>query len=335
MEIQDSGIFALAREYGFDWREALDFSEAVNPLGLAPGARDAIFAAMDRVPHFPERMPTALVEALARRWQMPPERILPGNGTTELLYFTARMWRKETASVAVPCSPDALRAYTLANEVSWNDTGKWPASGLVILANPNPVIGQTVARERLETYLLRTKNPVLVDESFIEFSDAKSMLSLIGERPNLFVLRSMSEFYALAGLRVGALVGDSGNLAALREKREPWQVNALAEAAALASLEDIEYAARTRALIAGERAWLWEQLSRIPAITPVRSEANFILIYLASGADELARFLARHKVLVRDCTGWPGLEGDAIRIAVRQRPENERFVSLLKRYISG
>jgi threonine-phosphate decarboxylase len=336
MEITHGGnIFAVAREKDWDWREVLDLSESINPLGPAPGVRQSLLNELDRIGHYPEQTPHLLVEKLAQRWQMEPEQILLGNGATELIHFTARMWSKETATLAVPVFSEFHRAHPVANKVPWNEPEDWPERGLMIFTQPNSPIGQTVAEERLKQYLRGTANPVIVDESFIEFTDAKSMMPLIGVRPNLFVLRSMTKFYALPGLRVGALVGDAENLEALRVKREPWQINVLAEAAALASLDDIDYAARTRELVAEEREWMWARLSKVPTITPIRTEANFMLIYLASGAEDLVNFLARQKVLVRNCTGWPGIEGEAIRIAIRQRPDNERFVALLRRYMTG
>ncbi len=324
--------FQLAEERGWDWREVLDFSEPVNPLGPAPGVREAIRGALERVDCYPDAWGSSLTAKLARRWQVAPAQILLGNGATELIHFTARMWRKEAAALAAPVPLEFHRAHPAALIVKWNEPHRWPDSGLVFFAQPNDPIGQTIGPEQLHDWLAGTKNPVIVDESYIEFTEAPSLIPMIGARPNLFVLRSLSKFYALAGLRIGALVGDEANIASLREKREPWQVNVLAETAAHRSLDDLDHAARTKALVAEEREWLWRRLRRIPVITPVRSEANYMLIYLTSGVQGLVRYLESHKVLVRDCTGWPGVEGEAIRIAVRTRPENERFVRLMERY---
>lgn len=335
MDIQGMSLFRVARERDWDWTAVLDCSEAVNPLGPAPGVRGAIVEALDRIAHYPEPSPQVLLDTLARRWQVAPEQVLLGNGATELIHFTARQWRKENATLAVPLYPEFHRAHPAAPTVQWNEPHRWPEQGLFIFAQPNNPIGQTLPFGRVREYLLRTVNPVIVDESFIEFTDSPSAISLIGRRPNLFVLRSLTAFYALPGLRIGALVGDAGNLAALRERREPWQVNVLAEAAALASLRDLDHSARSKSLVAAEREWLWDQLSRIPTLTPVRGEANFLLVYLTQGAAGMIRFLEDHKVLVRDCTGWPGVEGEAIRVTVRTRPENERLAGLLRRYICG
>lgn len=332
---QSTNIFVIARERGWDWHEMLDLSVNTNPLGPAPGVRAAIERALDRIGYYPDPRPILLVERLAHLWELEPDHILMGNGATEMIHFTARMWMRETATLAVPTYTEYLRAHPMARHVPWNEPGTWAEDAFMIVAQPNPYTGQLIAWKRLRQFLLRTHNPVLVDETQIEFCDEPSVLPLVGQRPSLFVLRSMSNFYALPGLRVGMLAGDPANMASLREKREPWQVNALAKAAALAALDDVEHAERSRSLIYEERKWMWSELQRIPAITPVRSEANFFLIYLTSGAGELCRWFLDRKVILLNCGGVPGIEGDAIRLAVRTRPENERVVGLLREYFCG
>ncbi len=328
-------VFSAARERGWDWHDIVDLSDGVNPLGPAPGVGEAVGAAIDRIGHHPEVSPVRLTAALAQRWQVAPEQIVSGSGIAELIHFTARLWRKETATLAVPAVREFHRAHRAANQVAWNEPQTWPESGLMIFSQPNTLIGQALGFDRIRKYLAGTTNPVIIDESFIEFTGSPTAIGLIGERPNLFVLRSMSYFYALPGLRIGALVGDVDNLANLRERREPWMVSALAEDAALVSLADLDYAARTREHAAAEREWMWGQLRRLPIITAVRSEASFLLIHLARGASDLAKWLLDHKVLVRDCTGWPGLDGDAIRVGLGRRETNEHVVALLRRYITG
>ncbi len=332
---QATNIFVIARERGWDWREILDLSVNINPLGVPPGVRPAIERVLDRIGHYPDPRPLLLVERLAQLWDLQPDHILMGNGATELIHFTARIWMGETATLAVPAYTEFLRAHPMARQVSWNDPGDWADEGLMILAQPNPYTGQLIAPDRLRQYLLRTRHPVLVDETQIEFCDEASLLPLVKQRPNLFVLRSMSNFYALPGLRIGMLAGDPANMASLRDKREPWQVNLLAKAAALAALEDADYADRSRALIREERQWIWSALKKIPAITPVCSQANFFLVYLPGGAGDLCRWFLERKVILLNCSGVAGIEGEAVRLAVRTRPENERVIGLLREYFCG
>lgn len=319
----------------WDWREYSDLSLNVNPLGPPPGVRTAIKRAIDRVIVYPERSPKALKEALAATWGVRADQILLGKGVTEIVYFLAREWEREPVTLAVPAPPEFLYAYPYAQRVLWSELKRWPRENLLVLAQPNQVTGQTIPFERLRNWLLESRNPVLIDESFLDFTDQPSAATLLELRPNLFVLRTLSAFYGIPGLRLGALIGPPGVLEKLEERRAPWGVDVIAEAAALACLADAEHAERSRRLICEERAWLWSQFPSIPALTVLRSQANYYLAYLASGAAELCEWCYRRKVILRNTTGWPGIEGEAVRFAIRTRPENQRLLALLREYFCG
>ncbi len=142
----------------------------------------------------------------------------------------------------------------------------------------------------------------------------------------MIVLRSLTKFYALPGLRVGALIADRSVVKQWRKHREPWQVNVLAEEAALAALADESHAQATVEFVRRERDFLTDALKTIPGTMPHGSDANFIYVSLEYRAQDLADHLLRSKILVRNCADWPGLPGEAVRIAVRTRNENERLL---------
>jgi len=327
--LHGGNLFEICRQRGWDWHDVLDLSASINPLGLAPGVRPAIESALDRIAHYPERSAPLLANRLAEHWQVEPQQIVLGNGATELIHFLARTWPQQIVTLLIPAFSEYHRAYPYAAPASSFDN--LPADGLAVLAQPNNPTGETMAFERLREWLLASDRPVLIDESFIEFTDSPSVVQLVRRRKNLLVLRSMTKFYALPGLRVGALVGDPAILDRLRAIREPWQVNALAEAAALAALEDSSHAERSRNLITRERAWLWERLWTIPGLRPVQSSANFFLVYVERAGD-LCRWFLDRKVILRDCTGWPGLSGEAVRFAIRTREENQRVIAMFQEF---
>src|SRR5204863_2068271 len=142
---------------------------------------------------------------------------------------------------------------------------------------------------------------------------------------------SLTKFYALPGLRAGALIGHPETVDRLSRLRPPWAVNALAEQAALAALDDREHAAATREFVQQERAWLARQFAAIADATVWPSEANYIYIETPYAA-RLVRFAADRNMLIRDCTGWPGCERSGIRVAVRRRWENERLLAVWKEF---
>jgi threonine-phosphate decarboxylase len=311
-------VFSIARQRGWDWREVLDLSASINPLGPPPGVHAAIQGALDRIVHYPERSSGLLADRLGALWNVDPACILLGNGATDLLHFYARVM-PQPATLVVPTFSEFHRAWPDAKLVRWDAPHSWSGNDLLVMTRPNNPLG-------FVSSVPDTDRPLLIDESFLDFTNADSAMAKL---PNILVLRSLTKFYALPGLRIGALVGSVGQL---RKLREPWQVNVLAEAAALAAIEDRGYADRSQIFIATERAWIWDKLQKLPRIRPVPSCANYFLVY-HDGAEALCRWLLERKVLLRDQTGTPGIDGECFRFAIRTRPENDRFLTLLEEYL--
>ena len=171
---------------------------------------------------------------------------------------------------------------------------------------------------------------VFIDEAFVEFTAQPSLVHHIERFPNLWVLRSMTKFYALPGLRLGYLVGSG--VSELLTKREPWQVNTLAELAAIASLEDHNYEEATMQLIQRERIWLWKELQSLAAVRVFPTSANFFLARCEreEDSDRLIAALSDAKILIRDCRGTEGLDGPYFRFAIKTRAENARLLEHLR-----
>jgi threonine-phosphate decarboxylase len=310
------GIFAAARQIGCDWRDIADFSASINPLGPAPQVRSAISKALDEIVHYPDPNATRLIEMLAETWKVEPECILAGNGATELIHFAARMWRGEVTLV-IPVFSEFHRAFPGARLMTYGS--ELPDDGLLVLTNPvNPTGAASDLPQR--------SGISLVDESFIEFSDLRSR---IGEA---LVLRSLTKFQAIPGLRVGALVGPVDMMRKWRQYREPWQVNVLAEAAALAALGDQEHYRRTREYVRTEQARLWNALASLPGVRLHPTQANFYFAELRYSADALCDYMLRNRLLLRNCSGWPGVRGEAVRFAVRTRGENDKLIALWRAF---
>lgn len=318
--IHGGNIFAVARRHGWDWREIADFSASINPLGPSPRVRPAIETAMDRIVHYPDAHACELQHALAKHWDTDPAGIMLGNGATDLLNFIARALAPSRVYLAAPVFSEFHRAFPDATIVPF-DSRQWPRDSLVVVTRPANPTGQMPDLGGFD-------GPLLVDESFIEFTGETP---LAAGRDNLYILRSLTKFHAIPGLRAGALLGPPAVLESWKNIREPWQLNVLAEAAVLASLKDSDHAQRTKIFVHIEREWLSSELQTIPGLTPQPSTANFLLIALDRPAQPLVAQLERDKILVRDCSGWPGVQfAHAIRVAIRTRPENERLLAALR-----
>lgn len=325
-------MLAVARERGWDWREILDLSASINPLGPSPAVRPAIEEAMDRVALYPDPLPALLSEAFAEAWGVEPDQVLVGGGATELVHFLARAGWNGPSALAVPVWNEFYRAFPYALRVRASEPERWPQRGLLVLSQPGNPTGISVPAEVIKRAIASREGPVLIDESFIEFTRLESAVRWVQDHPNVMVLRSLSKFHALPGLRVGALVASQEWIRRLRRKRDPWRVSTLAEAAALAAVRDTDHAERTRRLVEEERAWLLAELDSMAGLRVLQGEANYLLAYTDRAADEVCEWFLQRKILLRNCARLPGVEGEAVRFAVRTRPENERFVAAAREF---
>lgn len=331
MTINHGGnVFEVAQQRDWDWRDIADFSANINPLGPAPGVRPAILNALDRIVHYPERESPALRTALAAAWGIEESQILLGNGATELIAFFAFLYGNASCTLHVPVFSEFHRAFPNASFNTACHPYELPTEGLLVITNPANPTGRLFQREPLLDWLQFTKHPVLVDESFIEFSEASSLVHVVSNRPNLFVLRSLTKFYALPGLRIGALVATSDTIQQWRCNRPPWQVNVLASEAAIAALSDTLHAQRSVSFVSNEREWLRQELVQLPGVKPEPGHANFLHVRIDYPAGRLSECLLNQKILIRNCAGWPGLIGESVRIAVRTHEENVRLINAWK-----
>jgi threonine-phosphate decarboxylase len=323
-------LFAIARERGWDWREILDFSASINPLGPSPTVFEAIRSAAGEIAHYPESHPRELIEALANEWNVNPANVLLGNGATDLIHFLGTLFRNDPVTLCVPVFSEFHRTFPQAALAPISQPNLWSTSGVTVVTRPVNPTGELVS---CEEWLARTTNSVIVDESFIEFAEARSLAKLVATRPNLIVLRSLTKFYGIPGLRVGALVASPDSIARWKNLRDPWSVNVLAIRAASAAIADREHSRRSLETVRTEREWLTRELAAIDGVTVCPSAANFLFAHLPYGAANLAAFLEDRKMLIRDCTGWPGIEGgNSVRVAVRTRPDNERLIAAWKEF---
>ncbi|PWT83500.1 MAG: threonine-phosphate decarboxylase [Acidobacteria bacterium] len=332
----------FARDSGIDYRDVMDFSANINPLGPSPKAIEAITQAMGLIRVYPDEYPVRLTRCLSERFQVPADSILAGNGATDLLYFWIRSVRPKRATLIVPTFVEYRRALeSVGCEIEtlrlnaaefFRLPARMSATELVIVTNPNNPTGATMPPEEMIEWVGRfdASTQIFIDEAFIEFTAQPSLVRQSDRFPNLWILRSMTKFYALPGLRLGYLVGSG--VRGLLEKREPWQVNSLAEAAGIASLEDRAYEEATLQLVQRERIRLWKDLQSLNSIHAFPTSANFFFASCASDEvlDRLISKLMENRILIRDCRGIEGLDGPHFRFGIKARQENETLLRHLR-----
>ncbi|MFZ5826344.1 MAG: threonine-phosphate decarboxylase CobD [Bacillota bacterium] len=333
-------LHAAAARWGLPAERFVDFSANINPLGPPAGALAAAAAALAGVAHYPEPFARTLRAALARRHQLPEAAIIVTGGASEALYLLLREAAGRRVALPVPGFAEYGRAARAAGAtvlpVPFDQTD--PPAGLRagdwwVLCNPHNPTGHLLRPGRILALAGETPATLLVDEAFIDLTEAGEEGSVIPQvlhRRNLVVLRSLTKFYALPGLRVGYAAAPSHLAARLDGARDPWSVSAVAQAAALAALADSDYAARTRAWIAAERPFLARAVAALPGWSLCEPpSANFLLARAPVPAHRLQERLGPLGILIRDCRSFEGLTPHHVRLAVRTRAENLRLLAAL------
>ncbi|AFZ03052.1 threonine-phosphate decarboxylase CobD [Calothrix sp. PCC 6303] len=341
----------------------LDFSASISPLGPPSSVLNAICSHLHDICHYPDPNYSELRLALSRFHQVPPEWILPGNGSAELLTLAARELAELSATVLMtPAFGDysrALAAYG-SNVLSWSlvrepEVGNQESTGFeariitdlsgildftkinpdsgLILNNPHNPTGFLISREAIACCLERFKL-VIVDEAFMDFLPPhleQSLMGLVEEFPNLVILRSLTKFYAIPGLRFGYAIAHPERLRRWQSWRDPWSVNTLAAVAAVAGIADTEFQLKTWQWLPDARNELFAGLSQIASFKPFPGNANYLLVKTKQSSLELQqKLLQNHQILIRDCMSFPELGNAFFRIAVRTSAENQRLLTALK-----
>lgn len=344
--------YRLLSRYSPDRRPVeVDLSDNTSRWGAHPAALRAIrSAAPEDLTRYPDVYAEGLRSAVARRYGVPPECVTTGCGSDDLLDSAFRGAGEPGEAVAyIPPTFSMVEVFARANGMEPRPVDSSDPAALfegnpaaVYLCRPNNPTGEVLPRAAVEA-LIEAATPdgpiVLLDEAYADFADD----DLLREAPataRLVVVRTLSKAFALAGLRVGFAVGPPDVVFEIEKSRGPYKVNRLAEAAAVAVLEDEDgWAARVVAEVKEGRARLLEAMSA-RGLRPLPSQANFVLLPLSGappgtpGAEaprtavEVTAELRDRGVAVRPFPDLPGI-GDAIRISVGPEPEMDRFLEAL------
>jgi len=345
-------INQICSKYGLNPDEIIDFSASINPLGCPEGVRKAISERFADIKNYPDSECTSLRKAIADKVYCNESNIIIGNGSNELFYLIPRALKPKQGILLQPTFSEFKDALCNANveivEIV-NDSGRFPIinkdirrlknikEGMVFLCNPNNPTGQlTLKEEILELVKDNTNRLIVVDEAFMDFVDEDEKYSAIKEAPlmdNLIVVRSLTKFYGFPGLRLGYLVANESTVNKLMQFKEPWTVNTFAQIAGQVAINDVEFASNTREYMSGEKAFLYEGLSKINGIRPFQPSVNFILVRIDNveiTSSEIQDLLIKDNIFIRDCSNFIGLSEKYFRVAVKTRDENQKLLRALK-----
>jgi threonine-phosphate decarboxylase len=339
--------------FGLPNQAILDFSVNLNFLGPPAIVRKKWGDLFGAIENYPPVKGDGIIRYYKERFNIPPENILAGNGSTEMIYLAPRVLRFNHVVVVVPSYHDYERASILAgarvtrhhlspdSEFSHSDEEalirRLDHADALWIGRPNNPTGSLFPGETLIQLSDRfPQTHFIIDESFIQFADNWEQESFLTQdiRSNILVIHSITKFYALAGIRLGGIVGDENLIARLREAKEPWTVNGIADRIAPLLLDCTAYEQETRLANRAERKRMFHLLKAVDGITPFPPSANFILCRWTRTRtlDHLLHYLLSNGMYVRDCRNFPGLEADFFRVGLRRPAENDRFISLISSF---
>ena len=348
-------ISEVAREFGLDEGKIVKLASNENPLGMPESAKKAMAKAAEDLGRYPDSNGFDLKNALAKKLNVPFEWITLGNGSNDILELTARAVAQEGDEVVF--SKHAFAVYPLATQAvggkaievpATKDYGHdlpamlkaiTPRTRLVFVANPNNPTGTFLPAKEIETFLEQVPSNVVVviDEAYNEFLTPEQQYDAIAwvrKYPNVIVSRSFSKAYGLAGLRIGYGVAQNNITDLLNRIRQPFNVNSLAQAAAIAALADVEFLKKCYELNRAGYAQLTAAFEQM-GLRYLPSSGNFVLVKVGDDVNAGAKVnleLLKAGVIVRPVGNY-GLP-EWLRISIGLPEENQAFIEALKKILN-
>jgi histidinol-phosphate aminotransferase len=340
-------IDEVARELGMPADDIIKLASNENPLGPSRAALAAMRKALSQVHLYPDGSAFYLKQKLAAKLEVAPANLMLGNGSNEILELIGHTLLSPEAEVVVSqycfavypivtalfgAKLVTVPAKKFGHDLKAMAAALTPATRLVFVANPNNPTGTTISKEELAAFIQSVPETVVIalDEAYIEFlEDPLDLLPELraGRKPNLLLMRTFSKVYGLAGLRLGYALGHPELIAELEKLRQPFNTNAIAQAGALAALDDALHTGRTRRMNSRGLRFYAREFRRL-GLEFIHSSANFILVRVGDGQKVFGE-MQRLGVIVRPMGGYQLPEW--IRISVGTPKENERCIEALKR----
>lgn len=336
-------IYRIAEELSVSESRLIDFSASINPLGVSERVKDVIKSCLDDLVNYPDPDTKMLRHKIAEHNGIDPETVICGNGSTELIYLIPRALKPKKVLIPAPTFSEYERACRLSSKLRVECYELKKENGFEIipdafikamrgcdmafLCNPNNPTGHLLKKDdvlRIAEAAKEMNCCLIVDEAFIDFVLEGSVIRDVPENPYLIVLRSMTKFYALTGLRIGYGVFHKDIINKIKEFKEPWTVNTLAQQAAIAAIADDEYAIETHELIKREKDFLEKGFQALN-VEHLPSSVNYYLLKTAD-VESITSGLKNKGILIRDCSNFTGLNTSYIRVAVRSRSNNEMLI---------
>jgi threonine-phosphate decarboxylase len=363
MDIHGGNIWSAIDKCGLKQSEIIDFSASINPIFPA-AIKDIIIRNIESISHYPDPDYKKLRLAISEFINISPHNIAVGNGSTEFIYLIPRVLKPKNVLIPIPSFSEYENAAGQINSnplfltLKEEDSFELPLNEVIdrlkdvqmlFLCSPHNPTGVLYEREGILDIIKECEKRgiwVLIDEVFIEFVPDFKNISFVSEavkRKNLIILRSLTKYFAIPGLRLGYIVSNADIIKKIKYCQEPWRVNAIADAIGCEILKEKEYIDESLSLIKRERDFLFSGLHNLNGLKLFPSVANFIMASLIpptpplikrgnGGINSAGLFskLASKGILIRDLSTMRGLDSRFFRFAVRGRSDNEKLIIAIK-----
>ncbi|ABR33449.1 threonine-phosphate decarboxylase CobD [Clostridium beijerinckii] len=339
----------ISRENKINYKDIIDFSANINPLGMSSSVKDAIIEGIDEIEKYPDITYFELKDSIEKFENVSKENLILGNGAAEVLFNAVRGVNPKNSLILAPTFSEYEEAakainsniiyYNLKEENDFNiredilhDINE--NLDLVFICNPNNPTGVITEIDLLKRILNKAERNnvrVIIDESFLDFREESfSMIPYIDEYKNLIIIKSLTKFFALPGIRIGYAICSDLTLKEKIETTSPaWNINILAEIATKAALNEKNYIKKSIEFIDHEKKYLYNEIREIDGIKVFEPSVNFILLKTLIKID-LKKELLKNNILIRSCSNYVGLDNRYYRIAVRSHEENYKLIKIMK-----
>lgn len=358
-EEHGGNIHYASEVLGISTDEILDFSANINPLGIPEALEKVLFSHMEALIYYPDPGYGRLRERLSEYVGVSPENVIPGNGSSEIIYLLLKAQKPENILIPAPSFSEYEQAARnagipigyckLREEENFRPALEQMAQKMmagyqcVLLGNPNNPTSTLLSKNDLYDFIqiaARCGTTIIVDEAFIELTvggAGNSVAELTKTFDNLFVIRAFTKIFAVPGLRLGYGIGNEQLIKEIRKMQQPWPVNSLAAYAGDFLPEAGAYLEKTKIWLEVEKDWLYKKLSAIPGLKAYIPHTNFILLKLTESGtdgDSLTEWMAQRGILIRNASGFRFLDKYFFRVAIKDHAANQRLVEAIEKFFT-
>jgi threonine-phosphate decarboxylase len=349
LPVHGGNVAGFAQKSGLPAEAVIDFSSNINPLGLPLSVKRAYDEAGGQLTVYPDPSTEALRQIIAREHCLDPAQIIAGNGSIAMIALAIRGWKPRKALLVEPCFNEYRRLLQLNDgtvisiRLREEDHFRLPFAAMrrqlkevdmVILGHPNNPTGTALFPEEMQELMEAADRQgvcLVLDEAFADWCPEYSMVQHLNPHGSTVIIRSLTKFYALAGIRIGYACASRDMIARMRYHQETWSCNGVAQKLAVAALSDREFQEGALAWFRRESAFMREELNRVPSVKVFPSLANFFLCKIQDKA-KLEFFwttMQERGLYLRAGDDFVGLGPEFFRLALRDQGDNKIFLQTL------